>query len=145
MKTLKFNSLTDYVREHSFSVGRASLKDEGWSLVDEQTQTLLNRLQTVGVPLESYINGKSYRGVLTGLNEAFVIDVETKKRLIKKDSKSAELIKPFLLGRDVKRYESPFTSNYLIFVRRGVDLKRYPAIEEHYTVEKQFLLLKENF
>jgi type I restriction-modification system DNA methylase subunit len=142
VKTLKFNSLTDYVREHSFAVGRASLKDEGWSLVDEQTQALLNRLQTVGVPLENYINDKFYRGVLTGLNEAFVIDDATKKHLIKKDAKSAELIKPFLLGRDVKRYESPITSNYLIFARRGVDLKRYPAIEEHLLQFKKQLVPK---
>jgi len=142
VKTLKFNSLTDYVQEHAFAVGRASLKDEGWSLVDEQTQALLNRLQTFGVPLESYINGKSYRGVLTGLNEAFVIDASTKKRLIKEDAKSAELIKPFLLGRDVKRYEAPITSNFLIFARRGVDLKKYPAIEEHLLQFKKQLVPK---
>jgi len=142
VKTLKFNSLTDYVREHAFAVSKASLKDEGWALVDEPTQALLNRLQTVGVALESYINGKSYRGVLTGFNEAFVIDGETKNRLIKKDAKSAELIKPFLLGRDVKRYEAPITNNFLIFARRGVDLKRYPAIEEHLLQFKKQLVPK---
>ena len=43
------------------------------------------------------------RGVLTELNEAFVIDVETRERLIVDDPKSAEIIKPFLAGRDIKR------------------------------------------
>ena len=142
VKTLKFNSLTDYVREHAFSVGRTSLKDEGWSLVDEQTQALLNKLQTVGKSLGDYVNDKFYYGIKTGLHEAFVIDSDTKKELIKKDPKSAELIKPFLLGRDVKRYELAKSENYLIFTRRGVDIKRYPAIEAHLTPFKKQLTPK---
>lgn len=56
---------------------------------------------------------------MTGLNEAFVIDEETKKKLIKEDPKSAELIKPFLLGRDIKRYEPPQGESYLIFIPKG--------------------------
>jgi len=142
VKTLKFNSLSDYVREHAFSVGRASLKDGGWSLVGEQTQALLNKLQAVGKTLDEYLKGKFYYGIKTGLHEAFVIDSATKKKLIKEDPKSAELIKPFLLGRDVKRYELAKSDNYLIFARRGVDIKKYPAIEAHLTPFKKQLTPK---
>ena len=56
------------------------------------------------MPLGEYVGGKIYRGIKTGLNEAFVIDAETKEKLIAEDPKSAELIKPFLVGRDIKRY-----------------------------------------
>ena len=47
---------------------------------------------------------KIYRGILTGLNEAFVINHMTKEALIAYDEKSAEIIKPFFAGKDIKRY-----------------------------------------
>jgi type I restriction-modification system DNA methylase subunit len=131
VKTLDFASLADYVSEQCFTVNRTALSDSGWALVDEQSQVLLNKLQSIGKPLGDYVQSKIYRGVLTGLNEAFVIDDQTRRKLIKEDKKSAELIKPFLLGRDVKRYESQGGNSHLIFTRRGVDMKKYPAIEAH--------------
>ena len=76
-------------------------------------------MRAVGIPLGEYVKGKIYRGVLTGLNEAFVIDAETKERLIKEDPKSAELIKPFLLGRDIKRYQPPGSGRCLILIPKG--------------------------
>lgn len=119
VSTLNFDSLQEYVKENSFPVVRASLDDDGWSLVDGQSQALLNKLMTVGTPLGEYARGKIYRGVLTGLNEAFVIDEKTKDRLIAEDPKSAELIKPFLVGKDIKRYEPPLKGRYLILIPRG--------------------------
>jgi len=77
------------------------------------------------------VDGKIYYGIKTGLNEAFVIDEATKNKLIAEDPKSAEVIKPFLAGRDIKRYETPEASRWLIFTRRGIALKDYPAIENY--------------
>ena len=57
--------------------------------------------------------------MLTGLNEAFVIDEETKNRLIKEDSKSEEVIKPFLEGKDIKRYVSLTNRKWLILFTKG--------------------------
>jgi hypothetical protein len=140
--TLNFQNLDDYVKENAFPVVRASLDDKGWSLTDEKSQALLNKLRKVGIPLGEYVKGKIYRGVLTGLNEAFVIDENTKDRLIAEDIKSAELIKPFLIGRDIKRYEPPQSDRYLIFTRRGVDIKKYPAIQKYLLSFKDKLLPK---
>ena len=78
----------------------------------------MDKISKVGVPLEQYVDGKIYYGIKTGLNEAFVIDEVTKDRLIAEDLKSEEVIKPFLAGRDVKRYKPLETQNYLIFTRR---------------------------
>jgi type I restriction-modification system DNA methylase subunit len=142
VKTLEFNDLADYVSESSYIVNKTALNDKGWSLVDEQSRALLNKLQAVGQPLGDYVEGKIYRGVLTGLMEAFVIDAETRKRIIKEDSKSAELIKPFLIGRDVKRFEKSNSNKFLIFTRRGVDIKKYPAIERHLSSFKKELTPK---
>ena len=142
IKTLEFSSLSDYVNEHSYAVNKSALNDSGWALVNEQSQALLNKLQAVGRPLGEYVKGEIYRGVLTGLNEAFIIDAETKDQLLEEDPKSAELIKPFLLGRDIKRYELSVSDRYLVFTRRGVDIKKYPAIQEYLSSFKENLLPK---
>ena len=97
------------------------------------------------MPLGEYVKGKIFYGIKTGLNEAFVIDSETRKRLIKEDSKSAELIKPFLVGRDIKRYSISDNGRYLILIPKGWTRKKsdksgdawgwlkknYPAIAGH--------------
>jgi hypothetical protein len=140
--TLNFENLGAYVKENSFPVVRASLDDKGWALVDEQSQALLNKLMAIGTPLGEYVKGKIYRGVLTGLNEAFVIDERTRQRLVTEDPKSAELIRPFLAGRDIKRYEPPRNNKYLIFTRRGADIKQYPAIQKYLASFKDQLMPK---
>jgi type I restriction-modification system DNA methylase subunit len=142
IKTLSFHNLTDYVKENSFTVNKISLGDKGWSLVNKESQSLLDKLRKVGMSLGEYVKGEIYRGVTTGLNEAFVINSETKKLLTKEDPKSAELIKPFLLGRDIKRYELPDSNKYLIFTRRGIDIKKYPAIQNHLLSFKDRLIPK---
>lgn len=54
------------------------------------------------------------RGLLTGLNDAFIISAEKRAELIKEDPKSAEIIRPILRGRDIKRYGYHFADLYLI-------------------------------
>jgi type I restriction-modification system DNA methylase subunit len=140
--TLNFQSLDDYVKDNSFPVVRASLDDQGWSLVNEKAQGILQKLRSGGIPLGEYVKGKIYYGIKTGLNEAFVIDEETKDRLLAEDPKNEEIIKPFLIGRDIKRYEPPKSDKHLIFTRRGVDIKRYPAIQKFLSSFKDRLLPK---
>ncbi|GCA68488.1 hypothetical protein MiYa_00002 [Microcystis aeruginosa NIES-2519] len=72
------------------------------------------KLQKVGTPLGEYVKGSLYRGIITGLNEAFVIDKITRDRLISEHRSSEEVIKPFLRGRDVKRWRIDFAEQYLI-------------------------------
>ena len=131
VESLDFSDLGEYVTESGYVVRQDDLNEEGWSLVDERIGALQKKIRGAGVPLDEYVQGKIYRGVLTGLNKAFVIDAETRDRLIAEDSRSAEVIKPFLVGRDVKRYAPLKTDKFLIFTRRGIDIDDYPAIEEH--------------
>ncbi len=119
VKTLDFDTLQDHVRKYRHAVNQAALSDEGWSLVDKHTQSILDNLRTVGVSLSEYVKGQIYYGVKTGLNKAFVIDAKTHDQLIAEDSKCAELIKPFLVGRDIKRYRPPSSKRYLILVPKG--------------------------
>ena len=88
-------------------------------------------MESKGQPLKEYIKGEIYYGIKTGLNEAFVINREMRNRLIAEDKRSAEIIKPFLSGNEVRRYDVRFADNYLIWTFVGVDIKKYPAIFRH--------------
>lgn len=119
------------VESNSVLLASSTFAEAEWSLMGEKIQAALEKIRAVGTPLDEYVHGKFYRGILTGLNEAFVIDRDTRDRLIAQDRKSKELIKPFVVGRDVKRYRLDYQNRYLIFTRRGIDLTRYKAIEQH--------------
>ena len=131
VNTLEFSNLGSYLQDRFTRAGKDSLTAEGWNLASDAEQKLLNKLAKTGVPLGEYVKGNIYYGIKTGLNEAFVIDEATRKALIKEDKRSAELIKPFLAGRDIKRYQQPESDKFLIFTRRGVDIDQYPAIKKH--------------
>jgi hypothetical protein len=75
------------------------------------------------------------------LNEAFVIDEATKNRLIEEDSRSAEVIKPFLAGRDVKRYQLPKSDKFLILFPSGFTKNKVGKIDE----QQAFQWLQENY
>lgn len=140
--TLEFTDLTEHVAEHTIGVRSKSLDPNGWTLVDAETQDLLDRLRRENVPLGEYVEGKIYYGIKTGLNEAFVIDRTTRDRLIAEDPKSAEVIKPFLAGRDIKRYMPVVAEAWLIFTRRGINIDEYPAVRAYLEQFKERLMPK---
>jgi type I restriction-modification system DNA methylase subunit len=124
VKTLQFESLKKYVDEEKQSLQQTSLENGGWNLGSDAEQALLKKLQQAGIPLEKYVEGKIYYGIKTGLNEAFVINETTKEFLIKEDKRSVEIIKPFLAGRDIKRYQTPCEGKYLILFPKGFTNKK---------------------
>ena len=125
------DDLYAYIENHAAQMQCERLDPSGWTLTDEKTAQLLEKLKKRGTPLEEYVRGEIYRGILTGYNKAFVIDPATREALIAEDPSSAEIIKPFLTGKDVKRYKQPVAKNYLIFTRRGIDIDKYPAIKAY--------------
>lgn len=128
---LHFGDLQLLVADTSFEVEKAGLAEDGWALVNNRVSKLIEKIKHNGTPLSKFVDGKIFYGIKTGFNEAFVIDRATRDRLIALDPKSAEIIKPFLAGRDVKRYFLDFQERYLIFTRRGIDIEVYPAIKAH--------------
>ena len=127
---LHFNGLDlkAYLEDRWTAVQIDRLQDSGWTLASGEIQALLDKLRQTGVPLGEYVNGRIYYGVKTGLNEAFVIDRATRDRLIAEDARSAEVIKPFLAGKDIKRWRVNFRETYVLFTRRGIEIEQYPAI-----------------
>ena len=81
--------------------------------------------------LAEYLGSPALYGIKTGLNEAFVINSAKSEELIDYLPNSIEVIKPFLAGRDVKRWSVSFMNRYLIFAFHGIDAQRYPSILNH--------------
>ena len=74
-----------------------------------------NKMEQKGVPLKHW-GLRINRGILTGFNEAFIISTAKKEELIAADPKSADIIRPILRGRDIKRYHYSFENLWIIFV-----------------------------
>lgn len=127
------------VHANNFLIAQKEFTADGWRIESRSVLRLLEKLRKAGQPLGQYVNGRFYRGILTGLNEAFVVDRATRDRLIAEHTSSAEMLKPFLRGRDVKRWRAEPKDLWLIFTRRGVDIKKYPAILEHLSKFKKSL------
>lgn len=119
------------VEEIGFDMPQKVLAADGWQLEPQAKRGLLDRIRAAGKPLGDYVEGRFYRGILTGFNDAFVIDGSTKDQLIAEHASSAEIIKPYLRGRDVKRWRVEPQDLWLIFKRRGLDIDAYPAIKRH--------------
>ena len=139
---LSFQDLSQVVKTEQHTVTKESLDDNGWSLADEKTTEIIQKMRDNGTPLKEILKGNIYRGVLTGLNDAFIISEETKENLIKQDLKSEELIKHFLDGKDVKRYSPLTPRKYLIFSRRGIKIDEFKAIYDYLEIFKERLLPK---
>lgn len=92
------------VVEIGFDMPQKALQAEGWQLEPQARRGLLERIRSGGMPLGQYVEGRFYYGIKTGFNDAFVIDGPTKDRLIAEHASSADIIKPFLRGRDIKRW-----------------------------------------
>src|SRR5262249_7622871 len=61
----------------------------------------------------------------------FLIDTPTKERLVREDPRSAEIIKPYLRGQDIRRWLPEWDRLWMIFSRRGINIEMYPAIKNH--------------
>ncbi len=129
---LEFDSLSELVKKMAAELPPEAISGANWRLMSAAEYAILKKMEQVSVPLKAWLREVEIRrGVLTGLNKAFFIDEETRVRLIAEDPKSAELIKPLVIGEDIKRYEIEYKGRYLIWTYVGVPIEDYPAIFNH--------------
>ena len=134
--------MSDYIKHHSIRCRFDS--SESWVILSEIEQRIKAKIEAVGTPLRDWdIN--IYRGILTGCNEAFIIDKVKKEEILancqtdEERQKTAEIIRPILRGRDIKRYGYYFADLYLINTHNGVkekgikriNIEDYPAVKAH--------------
>ncbi len=109
---------------------RARLTGGSWQFEDGPLAALRDKI-TKGRKTLGEVYGAPMRGIVTGLNEAFIIDTPTRDRLVQQDARSAELLKPFLKGENVKRWRVEPEGLWLINTPKGkVKIDDYPAIRD---------------
>ena len=100
---------------------------------------LLEKFRNAGKPLSEYLQDHPSRGITTECNEAFIVGQATRDVLITEHPSSADVLKPFVMARDIQRWRVKPTDElrrepqdkWLIFTHRGVDINTYPAIKKH--------------
>ena len=134
-------NLSDFVRQQD-TICDFSTSDS-WVVLSPIEQSIKRKIEAVGTPLKDWdIN--IYRGVLTGCNEAFIISTAKRNEILAncqtedERKRTAELIRPILRGRDIKRYEYVDNGLYLINTHNGIkgkfpriDINDYPAVKAH--------------
>ncbi len=122
-------NMSDFIRQNSIL---QNFTKNSWCILNPIEQSIKAKIEKIGVPLKDW-DIKIYRGILTGCNEAFIIDGATKDALIAQDPKSAEIIRPILRGRDIKRYSYDFADKWLIttFPSKHYNIDDYPAIKNY--------------
>ncbi|WP_310592208.1 TaqI-like C-terminal specificity domain-containing protein, partial [Phocaeicola plebeius] len=109
-----------------------------WVILSPIEQSIRRKIESIGTPLKDWdIN--IYRGVLTGYNDAFIISTEKRDEILANCQtegervRTAELIRPILRGRDIKRYEYEWADLWIIatFPSRHYDIESYPAVKNY--------------
>lgn len=139
VKTLIFDSLTNYVKENGFTSDQRNLDENGWNFSNDFISGIISKINTKCIPLRDYVKNQIYYGIKTGFNEAYVIQNQERNELTARDPNNKEIIVPFISGEDIKRYGINFKENYLILAKIGIDISKYPIIFERLSHYKKQL------
>lgn len=120
------NVLGDYIQQNAVSIPFGG--SSSWVITSPIEDRIREKIEALGTPLGEWdIN--IYYGIKTGYNKAFIVDGKTKDRLIAEDPKSAEILKPILRGRDIKRYRAEFADLWILFLPWHFPLHDDPSIQ----------------
>ncbi|HEV7268791.1 MAG TPA: Eco57I restriction-modification methylase domain-containing protein [Falsiroseomonas sp.] len=155
------DALAEQVAAAAFPLPRAAFTREAWVLEPPDVRALMAKLSRVGVKLRDYAGAAPYRGVLTGLNEAFVVDQATRDRLVAEDPRSADLLRRFLRGQDIERWASDWAGLWMIVLKSSGDhpwpwaglaeadaetcfAREYPTLHRHLSAWRDKLRARED-
>ena len=127
------SKLSDFVVTHSQC---CSFGKEAWAILSDIERSIKTKVESVGIPLKDW-NVEIYRGVLTGYNDAFIINSEKRKEILEncandeERERTAAIIRPILRGRDIKRYGYEFADQYIIatFPSRQYNIDDYQSLK----------------
>ena len=106
-------------------------RDDPWHIDAPGDRELLESLERRCSPLGSVVPGRPARGVVTGYNRAFVLDRPARDRLLAAEPSAAALIRPFVKGRDLRRWLPAEPERWILLVDRGTPLAELPAVLDH--------------
>jgi len=121
----------DFYASKATSCSQASLGPGTWKFADAKREQVLTKMYEVGTPLTEFVKSRIFRGITTGLNDAFVINGDVARDMIRADKASHTAIKRYARGRDIERWRLQKSDEWIIFTRGDFDLRRQPAIRQH--------------
>ena len=119
IKHLEFGDLRKEVENIQLVLDKRSIKGDRWTLASKSMVSILDKIRLVGTALKDYTSADVYRGLITGLNKAFVINKVTRAAVLSREPQSLDLIHPYALGDDVRKYTVNFNDRYLIVIPKG--------------------------
>ncbi|MCC0009627.1 MAG: Eco57I restriction-modification methylase domain-containing protein [Hyphomicrobiaceae bacterium] len=123
--------LDEFVANNTHPLPRLHFTRESWTLEPPEAIRLLEKISTSGSRLVAELEDKIFRGVTTGLNEAFLIDDNVRHKLVSESPAASEIIKKYLPGHALDRWQSEWQGQWMIFTRRGTDIDRYPSVKRY--------------
>ncbi len=148
-ESLENINLPQYVNQEGYEVPWSRFTLESWSLESSAIDKLIQKIRSNGKKLKDFCKTSPLYGIKTGFNEAFLIDEETKTKLTKLEPQSNLIIKPYLRGRDIKRWSSDWQELWIILLKSSANYQwpwsdcqtveeaeevfrcSYPRIHEH--------------
>nr|WP_320162375.1 TaqI-like C-terminal specificity domain-containing protein [uncultured Methanoregula sp.] len=136
----------DMAGQERFPVDPAGLNAGGWSLCDTREEEILRKVERSGTPFEHFCMGETGCGTAKRFDERLFLDAAQREHLVKRDRRSTTLIRPFIAGSRIGRYDAGGTGRYMIFLPAGLAEEgasrekksmnrwfrdRYPAIARH--------------
>ena len=135
------NKLSVLVQQQAVECNFA--ENDSWIILSAIEQSIKRKIEAVGTPLKDWDIRINY-GIKTGFNEAFVITTDKRNEILAncqtedERTRTAELIRPILRGRDIKRYSYDWANLWLINTHNGIkgkipriQIENYPAIKAH--------------
>ena len=133
--------MSDFVQQQN-TVCKFNSSDS-WVILSPIEQNIKRKIEAVGTPLKDWAIQINY-GIKTGFNDAFIISTEKRNEILancqtdEERQRTAELIRPILRGRDIKRYGYVENGLYLINTHNGIRgkiprirIEDYPSIKAH--------------
>ena len=137
----EIEKLSDYVQTHTVFSGFSS--SESWSILSDIERSIKAKIEAFGTPLKDWDIQINY-GIKTGFNDAFIIDSAKRNEILDacrsedERQRTAEIIRPILRGRDIRRYAYDWADLWLINTHNGIrgeveriHIEDYPAIKQH--------------
>ena len=116
---------------------------DSWVILSDIEQSIKSKIEAIGTPLKKWDIQINY-GIKTGYNDAFIITTEKRNEILAhclddaERERTAELIRPILRGRDIKRYSYDWAELWLINTHNGVkgrlspiDINDYPSVKQY--------------
>ncbi len=157
---LRVDDLSRQIKSEGYDVPRDRLGSAPWNLEPLGVTKLLEKMREKGAPLKKFVGTTPCRGILTGFNEAYLIDTATKDTLVRADPKSASLFKKYLRGQDIDRWQAEWNGLWMLALKssgnhtwpwseatenaEAVFAATYPAIYTHLNIQRDSVVKRQD-